>query len=246
MASPQGGYPPQEGYGEAPGQQPPPGPAQAGAKKKRAYAGQAFDFGSGANAALGGQQQGGGNYGAYAAQAAAAGYPPAGYGADPAAGYTAPAPAAAAPGGYQPPVTGYPGPGDAGVAQVTQQFGHMGVADPQQQPLQQQVPRAVPLNQLYPTDLLTQPFNVAEIDYPPPPIILPPNVSYFVQVILPLLMSDRRVFTPRLMPTAHPSMCDPRSMPCRQTTRFSRNRNCRSPSSFNHMLRFTMPRITSP
>jgi protein transport protein SEC24 len=69
------------------------------------------------------------------------------------------------------------------VAQVTQQFGHMGVGDPNQpqQPMQpQQVPRAVPLNQLYPTDLLTQPFNVAEIDYPPPPIILPPNVGFVV------------------------------------------------------------------
>jgi protein transport protein SEC24 len=67
------------------------------------------------------------------------------------------------------------------VAQVTQQFGHMGVAEPPQPMQPQQVPRAVPLNQLYPTDLLTQPFNVAEIDYPPPPIILPPNVSPLIQ-----------------------------------------------------------------
>lgn len=181
MASPQGGYPPQEGYGQAPAQPPVPGTvpaAPAGSKKKRAYAGEAFDLGSGANAALGGQQQGGGDYGAYAAQAAAAGYPQTGYAADAAPGY--PAPQAPAVGGYQPPVAGYPGPATAGVAQMTQQFGQMGVADPQQmqQPVpSQQVPRAVPLNQLYPTDLLTQPFNVAELDYPPPPIILPPNVS---------------------------------------------------------------------
>ncbi|KAI9870514.1 MAG: COPII subunit, partial [Pleopsidium flavum] len=33
------------------------------------------------------------------------------------------------------------------------------------------------LNQLYPTDLLNQPFNVSELDLPPPPIILPPNSS---------------------------------------------------------------------
>lgn len=178
MAAPQGGYPPQEGYGQAPAQPPAPGAAptaQPGGKKKRAYAGEAFDLGSGANAALGGQPKAGGDYAAYAAQAAAAGYPPAGYGTDPAAGYTAPQ--APAVGGYQPPVAGYPAPGNAGVAQVTQQFGQMGVSDPQQPVPQQQVPRAVPLNQLYPTDLLTQPFNVAELDYPPPPIILPPNVS---------------------------------------------------------------------
>jgi protein transport protein SEC24 len=190
MAAPQGGYPPQEGYGQqappAPGYgspaspPPPPGsvPAQAGGKKKRAYAGEAFDFGSGANAALGGQQPGGGNYtGAYAAQAAVAGYTPAGYGPDPAAGYVSPQPVGV--GEYQPPTAGYPAPSAAGIAQVTQQFGQLGVSDPHQLPPQlppQQVPRAIPLNQLYPTDLLTQPFNVAELDYPPPPIILPPNV----------------------------------------------------------------------
>lgn len=33
------------------------------------------------------------------------------------------------------------------------------------------------LNQLYPSDLLNQPLNVSELDLPPPPIILPPNVS---------------------------------------------------------------------
>jgi protein transport protein SEC24 len=61
---------------------------------------------------------------------------------------------------------------------MTQQFGQMGVGDHQQE--QQQQPtaqRAHPLNQLYPTDLLTHAFNVAELDSPPPPIILPPNVS---------------------------------------------------------------------
>ena len=57
---------------------------------------------------------------------------------------------------------------------MTQQFGGMGMADPNQ--MQPQAPRPVPLNQLYPTDLLTQPFNVAELDYPPPPIVLPPGV----------------------------------------------------------------------
>jgi protein transport protein SEC24 len=47
----------------------------------------------------------------------------------------------------------------------------------QQQPQMGQPGRPAVLNQLYPTDLLTQPFNVTELDLPPPPIILPPNVS---------------------------------------------------------------------
>lgn len=190
MASPQGGYPPQEGYGQPPAQAPAPGPTAtggAGGRKKRAYAGEAFDLGSGANAALGGQPKAGGDYPGYAAQPGAAGYTQPGYGADPAAGYAAPQ--APAVGGYQPPVAAYPGPANTGVAQITQQFGQMGVADPQQvqQPVQpqQQMPRPVPLNTLYPTDLLAQPFNVAELDYPPPPIILPPNVSWFSCLLLP-------------------------------------------------------------
>lgn len=166
MAAPQGGYPPQEGYDQAPGYGSPAGAApqhQAGGRKKqRAYAGEAFEFGQGANAALGGQQKGGGDYAAFAAQAAAAGYPQPGY------------PQPGGVGDYQPPAAGYPAPSAAGVAQVTQQFGQLGVSDPHQ--VQQPQQRALPLNQLYPTDLLAQPFNVAELDYPPPPIILPPNV----------------------------------------------------------------------
>jgi protein transport protein SEC24 len=166
MASPQGGYPPQEGYGQqpvaygAPVQQPGEAPASqghTGGRKKRAYAGEAFEFGSGANAALGGQPPAGGAYGAYPPQQPA-------YGADPSQMAQ----------GYAPPVA-------PGVAQMTQQFGAMGVTDPHLMPPQPapqapQAPRAVPLNQLYPTDLLTQPFNVAELDYPPPPIVLAPGV----------------------------------------------------------------------
>ncbi|PLN77318.1 hypothetical protein BDW42DRAFT_177117 [Aspergillus taichungensis] len=182
MASPQGGYPPQEGgyaqpgYGSPVQQQqsdmPPASAAHghAAGRKKRAYAGEAFEFGSGANAALGGQLPAGGSYGAYPPQAqpqVAAGYQQPMYGADPAA-MQAPA--------YAAPV--------APVAQMTQQFGAMGMTDPHlvppPQPVpQSQIPRAAPLNQLVPTDLLTQPFNVAELDLPPPPIILPPGTSVY-------------------------------------------------------------------
>jgi protein transport protein SEC24 len=57
---------------------------------------------------------------------------------------------------------------------MTQQFGQM---DMSQKPAQlAPAQRGAQLNQLYPTDLLNQPFNVAELDYPPPPAILPPNV----------------------------------------------------------------------
>jgi protein transport protein SEC24 len=191
MAAPQGEYSPEDGYGQAPvNPELPPDPstaaqqAHAAGKKKRVYAGEAFDYGSGANAALGGQQQGGGDYNAYAAQAAAAGYPPAGW--SPAAGAAefgqAPVPGQPQPGvgEYQPPAAAYPGP-TGGVAQVTQQFGQMGMSGPQT-PSQipqytPQAPKQIPLNQLYPTDLLAQPFSVVELGYAPPRIILPPNVS---------------------------------------------------------------------
>ncbi|TVY58707.1 Protein transport protein SEC24 [Lachnellula cervina] len=192
--------PAQPGFGTT---SPPPPAGQpeheGGKKKKRGYAAQAYDFGAGANSALGGQMQGGGQfqppqapaYGGYAAQPepqqpAYGGAPQ--YGAQVGA---APVPGAPAPGfagaaqygggvGYQPPDAGYPGPGapsPGGVAGITQGMGQMGVgAQPQAQP-QQAAARPGPLNQLYPTDLLNQPFNVAELDFPPPPIILPPNSS---------------------------------------------------------------------
>jgi hypothetical protein len=47
--------------------------------------------------------------------------------------------------------------------------------------------RPIALNQLYPTDLLNTPFNVAELDYPPPPAILPQNVSDRESLQRPLL-----------------------------------------------------------
>lgn len=214
MAAPQEGYPGQ-GYPapdpyeqqQSPAQpgfgttSPPPQPGQAehdgGKKKKRGYAAQAYDFGAGANSALGGQPQGGGQFaapgqapaygGGYAAPDAQPAYGQPQYGAP--AGAPIPGQQPAPYGGvgqpqyggvgYQPPDAGYPGPGApaGGVAGITQGMGQMGVgAQPQAQP--QQVPgRPAALNQLYPTDLLNQPFNVAELDLPPPAIILPQNVS---------------------------------------------------------------------
>ncbi|CAG7922942.1 unnamed protein product [Penicillium olsonii] len=181
MAAPQGGFPPQEGYGQPaygvpePTQSPASGQAApapaAGGKKKRAYAGEAFDFGSGANAALGGQQTAGGAYGAYQ-QPQAAGYQQPVYGADP--NQMQPG----APVAYNSPVAPAPD-----VNQMTQQFGGMGMAEPHHmpppQPAQAPMRPQVQLNQLYPTDLRSQPFSVAELDYPPPPVILPPGTSVY-------------------------------------------------------------------
>ncbi|MBE3111524.1 MAG: hypothetical protein IMZ46_13640 [Acidobacteria bacterium] len=192
MSAPQPG----DGYGqypqqpyESPAGTPPPGGAPEGEqkKKKRGYAAQAFDYGTGVNVAGVGQPpapaapaaaqygipQQPVAYGGYPQQdpqAAAAGYPAQPYG--------APQPASA--GGYQAAndyanaMYGAPGAAPGGVAGVTAGMGQMQVG-PGQQPMGQ-APQAVALNQLYPTDLLNQPFNVAELDYPPPPIILPPNV----------------------------------------------------------------------
>ncbi|KAF2007884.1 COPII component protein [Amniculicola lignicola CBS 123094] len=118
-------------------------------KKKRAYAAQAYDFG--ANAGL------------------QTGAPPAGMGAPPPPaipGLMNTAPAAA--------------PLQAPQDNLAGQFGQMNLG-PQQpaqvapQQMQQQAPTQ--LNQLYPTDLVSQPFNVLELDQPPPAINLPPNTS---------------------------------------------------------------------
>lgn len=211
MSAPQEGYPPQgypqqDQYGQQAQyaeQQPQPGfegagPAPAdeqhdthGKKKKRGYAAQAYDFGAGGNAALGGPPPAPANFAPVGAPAYG-GYPSPGeqpsYGgnqpyADSPQPSTFGQSALGGLGGYQPPQqAGYPVPGAppapvGGVGGITQGMGQMGIA-PQasQQPLGA-APK-VALNQLYPTDLLNQPFNVAELELPPPPIILPPNVSF--------------------------------------------------------------------
>ncbi|MCJ1423909.1 COPII subunit [Sticta canariensis] len=206
MASPQPGYPTygeQEQYeaNQQPDYEQNPTAAQntvssAAGRRKRHYAGQAYDFGAGANSALGGQQPGavpnpgpyplppGASNGPYGQQAQQAGYHQPAYGAGPASppavgvapGYGQPPPGV---GGYQPPDPGYPSQGPTpmqpGVGGITQGMDNMGIGGQRQHPSQQlQRPQ---LNQLYPTDLLNQPLNVSELDLPPPPIILPPNSS---------------------------------------------------------------------
>lgn len=212
MANIQQGYPPQ-GYQEG-GAQPEDGTSQqaydqqagtagAGGKKKRAYAGQAFEFGTGANVAGAAQQQPPPPGGAYAgAQPAAYGYPQQ----QPQMGYQQPTygdqaaqaaqPAYAQPaygaGGYQAPEPSYPAQAasmlQGGVGAMTQQFGNMGMGmgggaqqQPQVQPQQPThgAPTMQRLNPLQPVDISAQgqPFHVADLDLPPPQLILPPNVS---------------------------------------------------------------------
>jgi protein transport protein SEC24 len=80
---------------------------------------------------------------------------------------------------------GYPGTGAGfdSVSGMTQQFGQMAMggappmqAAPQMMPQPQGIQKAQGLNQLYTVDLMQQPFNAAELDLPPPEIVLPPNV----------------------------------------------------------------------
>ncbi|KAM3496911.1 hypothetical protein MY10362_009720 [Beauveria mimosiformis] len=152
-------------------------------KKKRGYAAGAFDVATGANA--GGQMPGAAppapQYGGYPQvdmqqqqqqQQAAGGYQ---YGQT----YGAPQPGAPQQG-----YGGYPAPdqatqiGGQDVASITQGVAgvNMGAQQPPSMPMAPQARQAA-LNQLYPSDLLSQPFNVAELDLAPPPINLPPNSS---------------------------------------------------------------------
>lgn len=180
---------PQDGY-DAQALQ--PAAADHGKKKKRGYATQAYEFGAGANSNAAGApaQAPGGMYGMPQPQAPAYGGYPQQDAQPAAAAYGSPQPQpydmsqpAAAPaggyGGYQAP-DGYPAPGGvppaAGVAGLNQQMAGMNLGGQPQQAAPGQAARPMTLNQLYPTDLMNQPFNVSELDLPPPPIILPPNV----------------------------------------------------------------------
>lgn len=209
MATPQPGYPQpghdqysQETYDASQHEVPEnASPAQgsapvqsAGGRKKRHYAGQAYEFGAGPNSGLGGQQQSGGAYPGPPGAAPTGGYgqqgqPPIQPGVAYGSGQASPAFAAGAPGygqhppavgGYQPPEPGYPTHGapqqQPGMGQITQGMGALAVGNQAQNSAPQMQGRPQ-MNPLYPTDLLNQPMNVSELDLPPPPIILPPNTS---------------------------------------------------------------------
>jgi len=269
MATPQEGYPPQgypaaDQYGqqspgfEAAGSPPPPGGApQPDKKKKRGYAQQAYDFGG--NSALsqppgpqqfqpvGGQ---GAAYGGYPPGDAQPSYNAGGYGAQVgAAPIGAPAQEygtqfGGGVGGYQPPVAGYPGPGApvGGVDGITSGMGQMGMGGaqaPAQQPQQPGGRGAMVLNTLYPTDLLNQPFNVAELELPPPPIILPANVSYQDYFFWPSTNKSNSLALRHLpIPTVLQNTFAQLLMLCQLLIPFSKSRSFLLLLSFSHTLLF--------
>lgn len=159
-----GGYPPSVASSTQDAAAQPPAAGAGGHKKKRAYAGQAFQFGVGPNSSAAASQYAQNHGLATASYAAPPPYPGAPVTpVDPATIY------------QQPPVHpmgGYGAPPPVGgMDQMTQQFGqmNMGYGGAPVPPLR--------LNDLYPADL-SQPFNPAEVDFPPPPVVLPPDVSY--------------------------------------------------------------------
>ncbi|KAL1881359.1 hypothetical protein VTK73DRAFT_4366 [Phialemonium thermophilum] len=165
-------------------------PPEHGRKKKRAYAAGTFDLGTGANVATTNQSPLGGQFGSPqpAIVPGYGGYPQQdpqapGYG-DPASVYPSQqsVPASVGVGQYQTPEPYYPSPGapaGGGVGGLTSGVSamHLGSGPQPAQPAPAAQARPLVLNQLYPTDLLSQPFNVSELDLPPPPINLPPNSS---------------------------------------------------------------------
>ena len=287
MAAPQGGYPGQgytspdpyaqqqpqqyeqdqgQGY-EGQGYEGPNAPSQfsgaappAGGKKgRRHYAGQAYDFGAGANSAVGNQPQGGAaypaapgaGYGGYPPQMAQQGFEQPAYGVGQGGPAMMGAPGYGQPhtesGAYQPPDPGYPAHGATsmlgGVGGITQQMGQMGMGGPTQPPPPAHSQRTQ-LNQLYPTDLLNQPFNVSELDLPPPPIILPPNVSWsYPRDSVPMLTLLSLALLRRPMPTARRNMFGRHSMLSPPLILCSKNRDYRLPSLYSPIRHSTMWKI---
>lgn len=242
MATQQQGYPPngqpshepypQEQYDPnqheatdnvSPAQGAPPA-STAGGRRKRNYAGQAYDFGAGPNSALGGQQQGGGAYpGPPGMQPQPQpGYPGPVYGSNPASPGVVGAPAYGQPspavGGYQPPDPAYPThgahptqPGTTGITQGMSNLAMGGQGQNVPLAMQGQVQGRPAMNQLMPTDLLNQHLDVSELSRPPPQINLPANVRtpYFLikqftadisspaSLLLQMLIAPRNTSAPR-------------------------------------------------
>ena len=140
-------------------------------KKRDRYAGAAYEFGANAGLNAGG---------AAPPQPAAPGYGAAapGYGA-PAQGYGQPAAYGAPAPSYGQPASPYGQPAAQDPNALGQQFGQMNLGPQQGQaaPQLQQQATAASQNQLFPSDLIAQPFHVSELYNPPPPINLPANAA---------------------------------------------------------------------
>jgi hypothetical protein len=147
--------------------------AMADRKKRDRYAGAAYEFGANSSGQAGaGVPPVAPGYGAPAAP---------GYGAPAAPGYGAPSPGYGAPtpayGAAPAPAYGQPAAQDPNA--LNQQFGQMNLGAQQGQaaPQLQQPMAATQQNQLFPSDLIAQPFHVSELYNPPPPINLPSNAA---------------------------------------------------------------------
>lgn len=142
-------------------------------KKRDRYAGAAYEFGANSSGQAGA-----------AAPPAAPGYgapAPLGYTPAMAPGYGAPSPGYGAPtpgyGAAPAPAYGQPPAQDPNA--LNQQFGQMNLGAQQGQaaPQLQQPMAAQQQNQLFPSDLIAQPFHVSELYNPPPAINLPSNAA---------------------------------------------------------------------
>lgn len=174
---------PDQGYGADAG--------AGGKKKRRGYAGEAYSFGQGANVAPEGTpqtqhdlqpgygQQPQANYDQATSygQPAFGGYNSAATQQQPAYGQPQYPQKQVAAGGYQAPDAGYPAPAQPDMGGLTQDMSKVGFGGSPNPPPQQAQSNRPHLNQLYPTDMMNQPFQVTELDLPSPPIVLPPNVS---------------------------------------------------------------------
>ena len=268
MATPQPGYPPntqpdheqyQHEQDDPNQQQIPPAPT-VGGRRKRNYAGQAYDFGAGANSALGGQQQGGGAYPGppgmppqpqpqpgYAAPAYGSHPASPGMGGAPGYGQSHPFPAV---GGYQPPDPAYPTHGapssQTGMAGVTQGMSNLAMGGQGQNvplPIQGHVQGRPAMNPLIPTDLLNQRLDFSELSRPPPSINLPPNVSVIWFLSEPSAADLSSPVSPLLqMLTAPQNMSARRLTLSQRRTRYSRNLNCPSHWSYNLIAHCTTTR----
>ena len=221
-----------------------PAPAPGG-RKKRAYAGQAYEFGAGANSALGGQQVGGGihpgpggQYASYPQQPQQEQYQQPtyghhqqpGYGMDPTMQVPSYGQSTYTDSGYQssPPDYHSDQKQPPSISTVTQGMGSLDVRH-------QAPPRKA--NQLYPMDLLNQPFNVGELDLPPPPIMVSDAVCHSTFSLILILRSRRRIVLDAQTRIARLNMSDVLSMPFLQRTHCAKNLACLLHCIFSHLHR---------
>ena len=99
------------------------------------------------------------------------------------------------------------------------------------------------MNQLYPTDLSNTNLDVRELDFPPPPINLPPNVSQDRMQHAQELTCCRPHSRLLQMPIAPQDMCGLHSIRSRRPILSSRSLDFLLPWSYNPMDHCTTTKI---